>query len=210
MEQLVEILVVALQAAQHGAVVVGQREEGPRHPALGHGDAQLTPAIVVEDLDAFKAQLLQEGLRRIVDLQAVTAMPAGAQRGGVSLGEVEDALESERQQRDYLASLDQQLTLSRRTIDRIKDGYLHGAVNYLDVLQALVSQQSLERSQLQARRDLAEWQESIYIEDSFIQWAAPGFADRAYGLAWNNDRYFIAVTSPISSSYETLAAEFPY
>jgi len=71
-----------------------------------------------------------------------------------ALGEVEDALESERRQREYLASLEQQLTLSKRTIDRIKDGYLHGAVNYIDVLQSLVSQQSLERSQLQARRDL--------------------------------------------------------
>jgi hypothetical protein len=66
------------------------------------------------------------------------------------------------------------------------------------------------KAMLQARRDLADWKESIYIEDSFIQWAAPGFADRAYGLAWNNDRYFIAVTSPISTSYESLAAEFPY
>ncbi len=66
------------------------------------------------------------------------------------------------------------------------------------------------KTMLQARRDLANWKESVYIEDNFIQWSAPGFADRAYGLAWNNDRYFIAVTSPISSSYESLAAEFPY
>jgi len=72
----------------------------------------------------------------------------------VALGEVEDALESERRQRDYVASIGEQFTLSQHTIERIKDGYLHGAVNYLDVLQALVSQQSLERSQLQARRDL--------------------------------------------------------
>jgi hypothetical protein len=63
---------------------------------------------------------------------------------------------------------------------------------------------------LQARRDLTDWQESIYIDKNFVQWAAPGFADRAYGLAWNNDRYFIAVTSPISTSYESLAAGFPY
>lgn len=63
---------------------------------------------------------------------------------------------------------------------------------------------------LNERTTVVQWQEQLYIEDNFIQWAAPGFADRAYGLAWNNDRYFIAVTSPISASQQALAAEFPY
>ncbi|TFG49549.1 MAG: TolC family protein, partial [Gemmatimonadales bacterium] len=44
----------------------------------------------------------------------------------------------------------------RRTVERIKDGYLNGATAYLDILQALVSQQSLERSQLQAQRELLQ------------------------------------------------------
>ena len=74
-----------------------------------------------------------------------------------ALGEVEDALEQERRQRDLIVSLDKQLELSQRTIERLKDGYLNGAVNYLDFLQALVSQQSLERSQLQARRELLQF-----------------------------------------------------
>jgi NodT family efflux transporter outer membrane factor (OMF) lipoprotein len=73
-----------------------------------------------------------------------------------ALGEVEDALELERRQREYFTSLDQQLELSRRTVERIKDGYLNGATAYLDILQALVSQQSLERSQLQAQRELLQ------------------------------------------------------
>lgn len=63
---------------------------------------------------------------------------------------------------------------------------------------------------LNERASLVQWQEQLYIEDNFIQWAAPGFADRAYGLAWNNDRYFIAVTAPISSTQQALAAAFPY
>jgi len=63
---------------------------------------------------------------------------------------------------------------------------------------------------LEEQAELVEWQERLYIEDNFIQWAAPDFADRAYGLAWNNDRYFISVTSPISAAQETLAEEFPY
>ena len=63
---------------------------------------------------------------------------------------------------------------------------------------------------LHERTELAEWQESLYIDRNFIQWAAPTFADRAYGLAWNNDRYFIAVTSPISAAQQTVVAAFPY
>jgi len=73
-----------------------------------------------------------------------------------ALGEVEDALERERRQNEYILSVNRQLELSRLTIERITDNYLSGAVNYLDILQALVSQQSLERQHLQARRELLQ------------------------------------------------------
>src|SRR5262249_12952528 len=48
-EQLFQVLVVAPQAAQQHAVVVGQGEEGPGRPAGGGRQAQLPPAIVVND-----------------------------------------------------------------------------------------------------------------------------------------------------------------
>ncbi len=63
---------------------------------------------------------------------------------------------------------------------------------------------------LEERANLVEWKERLYIDDNYIQWAAPDFADQAYGLAWNNDRYFIAVTSPISATQQALAEAFPY
>lgn len=63
---------------------------------------------------------------------------------------------------------------------------------------------------LHEQANVVEWAERLYIDKNFIQWSAPGFADRAYGLAWNNERYFIAVTSPIKSAQESLAAQFPY
>jgi len=63
---------------------------------------------------------------------------------------------------------------------------------------------------LHERAQITAWQERLYIDENYIQWSAPDFADRAYGLAWNNDQYFIAVTSPISSTQQALAAEFPY
>jgi outer membrane protein TolC len=74
-----------------------------------------------------------------------------------ALGEVEDALELERRQRQYIASVDLQLNLSGQTIARLKDRYLFGAVNYIDILQALVSQQTLQRTQLQAQRELLQY-----------------------------------------------------
>ncbi len=63
---------------------------------------------------------------------------------------------------------------------------------------------------LHNRTTITNWQEKLYIEENFIQWTAPDFADKIYGLAWNNGRYFISVTSPISKAQQTLAAEFPY
>ena len=63
---------------------------------------------------------------------------------------------------------------------------------------------------IEERTETTEWQERLFIDENFIQWAAPTFAERAYGLAWNNERYFIAVTSPISAAQQALAEDFPY
>jgi len=101
------------------------------------------------------APLFEGGSRRAEVQRARAAVSESLNLYGQSvlnaLGEVEDALEQERRQRDYIVSVDKQLDLSQRTIDRLKDSYLYGAVNYIDILQALVSKQSLERTQLQAQ-----------------------------------------------------------
>ncbi len=74
-----------------------------------------------------------------------------------ALAEVEDALVLEQRQRDLIASLDRQLALSALTAERIRDNYTKGGVDYLRVLDALLTQQSLQRTQLQARRVLIEY-----------------------------------------------------
>lgn len=79
------------------------------------------------------------------------------------------------------------------------DSYIN-ARRYLENYKKVLEQQA----------HITEWQEKLYIEENFIQWSAPGFADRAYGLAWNNDHYFIAVTSPISTAQQKMAVDFPY
>lgn len=80
------------------------------------------------------------------------------------------------------------------------------AESYINARRYLENYKSL----LEERTELTEWQERLFIDENFIQWAAPTFADRAYGLAWNNERYFISVTSPISAAEHALAKDFPY
>ena len=73
-----------------------------------------------------------------------------------ALGEVEDALLREQQQRAFIDSLDKQLVLSEQVIGRVRDSYLFGAVDYLRVLDVLITNQNLERSRLTAQRDLID------------------------------------------------------
>jgi NodT family efflux transporter outer membrane factor (OMF) lipoprotein len=70
------------------------------------------------------------------------------------LAEVEDALALERQQKLYLSSVSAQLTLSKQSLDDIKQQYSKGALDYLRFLTAQLSHQNLQRNYLSARREL--------------------------------------------------------
>jgi NodT family efflux transporter outer membrane factor (OMF) lipoprotein len=74
-----------------------------------------------------------------------------------ALQEVEDALSQEFHQRQYLKSLQHQLYLARKAYERTRESYLKGQLDYIRVLESLVSMQSLERSELTARRQLIEF-----------------------------------------------------
>ena len=73
-----------------------------------------------------------------------------------ALTEVEDALVQESRQREYLASLSKQLELASQVTRSLRDRYLKGAVDYQRVLDALLSQQQLQRDVLTGRRELLE------------------------------------------------------
>lgn len=103
-----------------------------------------------------------EGGRRVAEVRRTRAilserLNAYGQTILESLGEVEDALVREQKQRQFLASLERQLELSRAALTRTRQSYLQGANDYLRVLDALVTQQDLERSQLEARRQLIQY-----------------------------------------------------
>jgi NodT family efflux transporter outer membrane factor (OMF) lipoprotein len=70
-----------------------------------------------------------------------------------SLGEVEDALIQEAHRREFIASLDRQLKLAGQVVERVRDRYLQGTVDYQRVLDALLSQQALQSSLLSAQLD---------------------------------------------------------
>jgi NodT family efflux transporter outer membrane factor (OMF) lipoprotein len=70
------------------------------------------------------------------------------------LQEVENALTRESHQSSYLESVSGQLALANEVLERSRDAYRGGQVDYLRVLEALTSQQSLERQQLGAHREL--------------------------------------------------------
>jgi len=74
-----------------------------------------------------------------------------------SLQEVEDALVSETRQWDHLRSLESQLELAEAVLARTRDAYLGGQADYLRVLDALISQQSLRRRCLTAHRLLIQY-----------------------------------------------------
>ena len=104
------------------------------------------------------APIIDGGLRKAeVDRTRAVASEALHTYGQTildALGEVEDALIQEQRQRDFITSLDKQLTLAGQVIERVRDRYLQGTVDYQRVLDALISQQELQRSHLTAKRDL--------------------------------------------------------
>lgn len=93
-------------------------------------EADRTRAVVEENLNNYGQTLLQ------------------------TIGEVEDALSTEVQQRAYLESLNRQLQQAEAVVRQERQRYFQGDSDYLSVLDAMRSRQSLERQQVTAQRQL--------------------------------------------------------
>lgn len=120
--------------------------------------AELAASLVAPLFDAGRRQAEVDRTRAVLSERIHTY-------GQVILGslrEVEDALVQERQQRRLIESLEAQLTLARQTLERLRDRYVKGATDYLDVLAALSSQQELERSVVTARRQLLDFRIALH------------------------------------------------
>jgi len=155
----------SLQAAdQRTAAAIAERF--PRINLLGSSDSTASD---VDDLfnnwlSNLTANLVTpviDGGRRRAEVdrtRAVTEQSLSDYRQQLidALGEVEDALLREQQQRAFIDSLDKQQVLSKQVIGRVRDSYLFGAVDYLRVLDVLLTDQNLERSRLTAQRELID------------------------------------------------------
>ena len=123
------------------------------------------------------APLLDGGLRTAeVDRSRAAAEQAlhnYAQAVLAALQEVEDALARERRQNEYLAHLTVQLDLSGKVVEQSRQHHFKGSMSYLHVLDALRSNQSLQRRVLTAKLDLIRNRISLY---------------RALGGGWDLER----------------------
>ncbi len=99
--------------------------------------------------------LVDGGLRRReVDRTVAVRRQRLAEYGDavlVAFAEVEDALARERRQGERIASLERQLALATTTYRELRNQYLNGAADFIDVLVALRNQQGIERDLLEAR-----------------------------------------------------------
>jgi NodT family efflux transporter outer membrane factor (OMF) lipoprotein len=79
-----------------------------------------------------------------------------------AIGEVENSLVREKQQQAILGSQETQLQYATETIEHVGNRYRQGVEGYLRVLQALVSQQGLQRNILTSRRQLINSRIALY------------------------------------------------
>lgn len=94
--------------------------------------------------------------------------------------EVEDALVRETKQREQLRRLRRQLELATDTYQQLRQEYLNGAGNYLEVLTALTDVQTLRRDLITAEQGVIEFRIALYRA------LAGGF--RSTGLSAGEDR----------------------
>jgi NodT family efflux transporter outer membrane factor (OMF) lipoprotein len=79
-----------------------------------------------------------------------------------AIGEVENALKQEEEQKKLLKSLAIQLDLATKTVENVRNRYKQGAENYQRVLTARLSQQTLQRNILTARQQLISFRIALY------------------------------------------------
>lgn len=111
--------------------------------------------------------ILADGGRREADLnrsRAVTtaAIHSYAQAVLQAMQEVENSLVQENKQGTYLEALEEQLAITRETLEEARARYINGLNDYLPVLVALQSLQQLERTILTARRELISYRVQLY------------------------------------------------
>ena len=112
------------------------------------------------------APLFDGGLRRAEVERTRAALSEHLNSYGevvlASLREVEDALMREGKQVEYVASLLEQLRLSRRAMEQTRENYTKGTMDFTRYLTTLLEHQRVQRMYLQARLDLVLFRVGLY------------------------------------------------
>jgi len=108
-----------------------------------------------------------DGGRRIAEVERNQAVSAEALNNYATalinaVKEVENALIQEHQQYQLVISLEKQVELSQQASTQIRSRYIYGAMDFLRVLSALLSQQNLERNRLLAQQQLIDYRINLY------------------------------------------------
>ncbi len=108
-----------------------------------------------------------DGGRRVAEVNRSKAVAAEALNNYATtvqqaIKDVEDALIQEQQQQQLIHSLNKQYVLSQKATAQIRLRYMYGAIDFLRVLTVQISQQSLERSRISAKRQLIEYRINLY------------------------------------------------
>jgi NodT family efflux transporter outer membrane factor (OMF) lipoprotein len=113
------------------------------------------------------APLLDGGQRRAeVDRTAAVVAQRFNEYGETMLNafrEVEDNLARERYQKERIELLNSQVELARKASEQLREQYLIGDADYLDVLSAIQAQQRLQRETLSARLELVLIRIALYL-----------------------------------------------
>ena len=167
-----------VQAAYLAILAADERLDAARadrYPRVSLGGSAAFAAEDIRDLfdnwiATFAANLVApiiDGGRRRAEVDRVRALVAErahayGQTMLVAFQEVEDAIARERAQRELIVLLQRQLEISNAVVDRIRDQYLFGASEYLDVLEALSTNQALQRRLETAKRELLAIRIDLY------------------------------------------------
>lgn len=79
-----------------------------------------------------------------------------------AIREVRDAIAQEKRQKQYLESLEKQISLSKKSVRQIKENYIKGAMDYLRFLAVQLSDQNLERQYLEAQKERITYRIELY------------------------------------------------
>ena len=113
------------------------------------------------------APLIDGGQRRAeVDRTTAVVRQRFSEYGQTMLNafrEVEDSLALERHQLQRLEHLEKQVVLARQASEQLREQYLIGDTDYLNVLSAITTQQRLQREMLSARLELLLIRISLYL-----------------------------------------------